>query len=108
MKATTAKTKTRFENILFATDFSPAAAHAIPFVKAVAHHFQSNLVVLHVKALPGPDRWTTFRLFPGERPRHPVRYRLCFRDAGSRRVRHITCAGVSGAPDHARRRAGRE
>jgi len=49
MKAATAKTRTRFENILFATDFSPAAAHAIPFVKAVAHHFQSNLVVLHVK-----------------------------------------------------------
>ena len=45
MKAATAKTRTRFENILFATDFSPAAAHAIPFVKAVAHHFQSNLVV---------------------------------------------------------------
>jgi nucleotide-binding universal stress UspA family protein len=49
MKAATAKTRTRFENILFATDFSPAAAHAIPFVKALAHHFQSNLVVLHVK-----------------------------------------------------------
>jgi len=49
MKAATAKTRTRFENILFATDFSPAAAHAIPFVKALVHHFQSNLVVLHVK-----------------------------------------------------------
>src|SRR5262249_36871178 len=31
------------------TDFSPAAAHAIPFVKALARHFQSKLVVLHVK-----------------------------------------------------------
>jgi len=49
MKAATAKTRTRFENILFATDFSPAAAHAIPFVKALVHHFQSNLVVLQVK-----------------------------------------------------------
>jgi nucleotide-binding universal stress UspA family protein len=49
MKAVTAKTRTRFENILFATDFSPAAAHAIPFVKALARHFQSKLVVLHVK-----------------------------------------------------------
>lgn len=49
MKAATAKTRTRFENILFATDFSPAAAHAIPFVKKIARHFQSNLVALHVR-----------------------------------------------------------
>ena len=49
MKAATAKTRTRFENILFATDFSPAAAHTIPFVKKLARHFQSNLVALHVE-----------------------------------------------------------
>jgi nucleotide-binding universal stress UspA family protein len=49
MKAATAKTRTRFENILFATDFSPAAAHAIPFIKKIARHFQSNLVAFHVK-----------------------------------------------------------
>lgn len=45
----TATTRTKFENILFATDFSPAAGHAIPFIKKLARHFQSNLVVLHVK-----------------------------------------------------------
>jgi len=49
MQTATAKTRTRFENILFATDFSPAAAHAIPFIKKLARHFQSNLVALHVK-----------------------------------------------------------
>jgi nucleotide-binding universal stress UspA family protein len=49
MKATTAKTRTRFENILFATDFSPAAAHAIPFIKKIARHFESSLVALHVR-----------------------------------------------------------
>jgi len=49
MQAATAKTRTRFENILFATDFSPAAAHAIPFIKKLARHFQSSLVALHVK-----------------------------------------------------------
>ena len=49
MKAATAKTRTRFESILFATDFSPAAAHAIPFIKKLAGHFQSNLVALHVR-----------------------------------------------------------
>jgi nucleotide-binding universal stress UspA family protein len=49
MNTATAKTTTRFENILFATDFSPAAAHAIPFVKTLARHFQSKLVAFHVK-----------------------------------------------------------
>lgn len=49
MKAATAKTRTRFENILFATDFSPAAAQAVPFVKKLARHFQSHLVAFHVR-----------------------------------------------------------
>jgi nucleotide-binding universal stress UspA family protein len=49
MEAATAKTRTRFENILFATDFSPAAAQAIPFAIALARHFQSKLVPFHVK-----------------------------------------------------------
>ena len=49
MKAATARTRTRFENILFATDFSQAAAHAIPFVKKLARHFQSSVVALNVK-----------------------------------------------------------
>jgi nucleotide-binding universal stress UspA family protein len=49
MKPSTAKIRTRFENILFATDFSAAAAHAVPFVKKIARHFQSDLVALHVK-----------------------------------------------------------
>src|SRR5262245_47628384 len=49
MKAATARTRTRFENILFATDFSHAAAHAMPFAEKLARHFQSNVVALHVK-----------------------------------------------------------
>lgn len=49
MEAATAKTRTRFDNILFATDFSPVAAHAIPFVKELARHFQSYLVAFHVR-----------------------------------------------------------
>jgi len=49
MKAATARTRTRFENILFATDFSRAAAQAIPFVKKLARHFQSKVVALNVK-----------------------------------------------------------
>ena len=49
MKTATAKTRTRFQNILFATDFSAAAAQAIPYAKKIAKHYQSNLVALHVR-----------------------------------------------------------
>lgn len=42
-------THTRFEYILFATDFSDAAAQAIPYVKNIAKHYQSNIVALHVR-----------------------------------------------------------
>jgi nucleotide-binding universal stress UspA family protein len=42
-------THTRFENILFATDFSDAAAQAVPYVKHIAKHYQSNIVALHVR-----------------------------------------------------------
>ena len=64
MKPATARTRTRFENILFATDFSPAAAHAIPFIKKIAKHFQSNLVALHVRPpvvnpMTEPGTWPT-------------------------------------------------
>ena len=64
MKPATARTRTRFENILFATDFSPAAAHAIPFIKKIARHFQSNLVALHVRPpvvnpMTEPGTWPT-------------------------------------------------
>ena len=49
MKTATAKSRTRFDIILFATDFSPAAAQAIPFIKKLAGHFRSNLVALNVR-----------------------------------------------------------
>lgn len=51
MKAATAKTAIRFQNILFATDFSPAAAQAVPYIKKIAKHFDSNLLALHVRPL---------------------------------------------------------
>lgn len=49
MNAATAKTKVSFRNILFATDFSQAAASAIPYVKKIAEVFDSNLVALYVR-----------------------------------------------------------
>jgi nucleotide-binding universal stress UspA family protein len=48
MKTATARTAMRFRNILFATDFSPAAAQAIPYVKKIAKHYDADLVTLHV------------------------------------------------------------
>jgi nucleotide-binding universal stress UspA family protein len=51
MKTATARTEVRFRNILFATDFSPAAAQAIPYVKKIAKHYDADLVTLHVRPL---------------------------------------------------------
>ena len=64
MKTATARTAVGFRNILFATDFSSAAAHAIPFVKRIAKHYDANLVVLHVRPpavnpLTEPAYWPT-------------------------------------------------
>ena len=49
MKTATAKAAIGFRNILFATDFSPAAAQAIPYVKKIAKHYDAALVALHVR-----------------------------------------------------------
>jgi nucleotide-binding universal stress UspA family protein len=49
MKATTAKTAAGFRNILFATDFSPAAAQAVPYVKRMAKHYDADVVALYVR-----------------------------------------------------------
>ena len=64
MKTATARTAVGFCNILFATDFSSAAAHAIPFVKRIAKHYDANLVALHVRPpvvnpLTEPAYWPT-------------------------------------------------
>jgi nucleotide-binding universal stress UspA family protein len=64
MKAATARTAVRFRNILFATDFSPAAAQAIPYVKKIAQHYDADLVTLHVRPpvvnpMTEPGTWPT-------------------------------------------------
>jgi nucleotide-binding universal stress UspA family protein len=38
----------RLKRILFATDFSPASATALPYVAAIARHFDSQLFIAHV------------------------------------------------------------
>lgn len=64
MNAATAKTGVRFRNILFATDFSPAAAQAIPYVKKIAKHYDADLLTLHVRPpvvnpMTQPATWQT-------------------------------------------------
>jgi nucleotide-binding universal stress UspA family protein len=49
MKAATARTRTQIKNILFATDFSPAATAAIPYAREIARHFGADLHALHVR-----------------------------------------------------------
>ena len=64
MATVAAKTGVRFDNILFATDFSPASALAIPYVKKIAKHYQSKLVALNVRPpavnpMTRPESWPT-------------------------------------------------
>jgi nucleotide-binding universal stress UspA family protein len=64
MRTATARTAVRFRNILFATDFSSAAAQAIPYVKKIAKHYDANLVTLHVRPpvvnpMTEPGTWPT-------------------------------------------------
>jgi nucleotide-binding universal stress UspA family protein len=43
------RTAIAIKNILYATDFSPAAISALPYVRGIAHRYGSNVHVLHVK-----------------------------------------------------------
>jgi nucleotide-binding universal stress UspA family protein len=65
MKSSTAKTVVGFRNILFATDFSPAATRAIPYVKKIAKHYDAALVALHVQSpvvdpMTEPGTWPIY------------------------------------------------
>lgn len=49
MKTLDARTRIQLNNILFATDFSPAAAAALPYAAEIAKRFDANLFALHVR-----------------------------------------------------------
>src|SRR5213593_3590804 len=55
MKALDPKTGISIENVLFATDFSPAAEAALSYASAVADRYQSRLYVAHVINLESFD-----------------------------------------------------
>jgi len=48
MQAVSVRAHTQVKNVLFATDFSPAAAAAIPYVKEIAARHGANLFAFHV------------------------------------------------------------
>jgi nucleotide-binding universal stress UspA family protein len=49
MKTAAVLAPTRFQHILFATDFSSAAASAVPYVKRLAEHYQAEVFAFHVR-----------------------------------------------------------
>jgi nucleotide-binding universal stress UspA family protein len=51
MKAADTAVRVRFKNILFATDFSDAAAHAIPYLREIAKQYDADVLALHVRPL---------------------------------------------------------
>src|SRR5215468_11042057 len=62
MKAVAAQTRIQLKNILYATDFSHAAATAMPFAAELARHFGAKLFAVHAKtpenyALPTTEIW---------------------------------------------------
>ena len=62
MKAAAARNRIQFQNILFATDFSHAAATALPFAAEIARCFGARLFAVHAKtpenyALPVTEIW---------------------------------------------------
>ena len=51
---TATQTKVKIKNILFATDFSPAANAALPYAAGIARHYGAKLHAVHVTSLPIP------------------------------------------------------
>ena len=49
MKTLDGKTRIKLNNILFATDFSSAAAAGLPYAAGLARRFGANLFALHVR-----------------------------------------------------------
>lgn len=49
MKAAVAAVQTRFKSVLFATDYSEAAARSIPYIREIAKHYDADLLTLHVR-----------------------------------------------------------
>jgi len=64
MNFATAKSPVQFKNILYATDLSPAAAYAIPFVRRIAAHYEAHIFAFHVR--PPVNPMTPPAVWPSE------------------------------------------
>ena len=49
MKTAAVQAPSRIQHILFATDFSSAAASAVPYVKKLAKHYEADIFAFHVR-----------------------------------------------------------
>lgn len=55
MKIITPKTHIELKNVLFATDFSPAANAALPYATGLVRHYEAKLYALHVRIPLSPE-----------------------------------------------------
>lgn len=86
MEAAVAAVQTGFKNVLFATDFSDAAALAIPYVREIAKRYNANVLTLYVRperARSMPQRtWTSdTQISETEDERHREQILATFPDA---------------------------
>jgi nucleotide-binding universal stress UspA family protein len=49
MNATATRTRISLKNILYATDFSPAAEAALPYVKGLSKQYEAKVHAVHVR-----------------------------------------------------------
>jgi nucleotide-binding universal stress UspA family protein len=75
MKAVAVRSRIQMKNILFATDFSPAAATALPFAAEIAQRFGARLFAVHAKtpenyALPTTEVWPVANALVEEQIEH--------------------------------------
>src|SRR6202044_2551965 len=64
MKTLDTRTRIQLQNVLFLTDFSPAADAAVPYAAEVAKRFGAKVYALHVRTpvinpMTDPANWST-------------------------------------------------
>jgi len=74
MKTMDAQTRIQLKNILFTTDFSPAAAAALPYAGELAKHYGAKLYALHVRTpvinpMTPPQGWPALEKAAAEEER---------------------------------------
>ena len=85
MKITEDLIRAEFKNVLFATDFSDAAALAIPYVREIAKRYHANVLTLHVRPARAHSiserSWTSDTQTAETEERHRKQILVAFPDA---------------------------